>query len=467
VGGNQFREQIGPNKNSGSVLIVSLLFMLIVSALTFSTATLSGTNMQLAENQLKADSARACAESGLEVVRFWLNRVSISDNIEPGQRLNQIANSIQNDLSANNITNITYNYDGATINIPNVIINSALNKYFSATISQIDNDTLQIDVTGTYDSITRTIRVYYNYGTRGNALFDFGIASKGPLSLSGNIELEGVNESAESNAYIESESSILALSITGNSKIAGNVKIVNPLSTVDLQGGNAGIGGETGQEAIENHVEFGVLPAGFPEPNPKQFESYAVNIVDSNTDTSSDATFENIKILAETNPTFSGHVTIKGIVFIKTPNIVTFTGTADITGIIAGDGDWTDDSATNQINFLGNVESFPVNELPLEENFVEIRNETGTFIIAPGFSVSFGGSFTTLCGAIAANGIKFHGRAGGIINGSIINYSNEQMCLSGNNDLYFNPPCIENAPAGFKPVTILRYDPASYSEVTL
>lgn len=86
--------------------------------------------------------------------------------------------------------------------------------------------------------------------------------------------------------------------------------------------------------------------------------------------------------------------------------------------------------------------------------------------MAPGFHVSFGGSFDALSGAIAANGIEFYGNAGGTINGSIINYSDEEMTLKGNSDLYFNRSGLTEAPAGFVPEIILQYNPDSYSEIT-
>ncbi len=448
----------------GTVLLLSLIFMLIFSTLAISTATLCGTNAQVAKNQYKINKARACAESGLEVTRFWMNQVSISGTTAPSQRLNQIVSSFQSVLSAYNVTST---YDGTTMSISNVTLDSDMDQYFSTNLSQSDIDTLQVEVTGIYGSITRKIRVNYCFSTRANTVFDFGVATKGPLSLSGNIELDGVNISVESNAYIESEDSILALSITGNSQIAGSVKIVNPIATVDLQGGQAGIGGETGQDAIDNHVEFGVPPTEFPEPNPSYFEPFATNILDPNTDTSSDTTFENIRILADTNPTFSGHATLKGVVFIESPNIVTFTGTANLTAIVVGDGDWTDDSATNQITFLGDVESAPISELPYEEQFEGLHDEIGTFVMAPGFFVTFGGSFSALSGAIAGNGIEFNGNAGGVINGSIINYSVEEMSLCGNSDLYFNRSGMDEVPAGFVPEIILQYDPDSYSEIIL
>lgn len=454
------------SKYSGAVLIVSMIFILIFSALAVSMASISGINVQVAENQCQYDGARACAESGLEVIRYWLSRASISGTTASSERFNQIAASIQNDLTNASVTNISASYDGSTISIPNVTLNSEAGQSFSATISQLSEDLLQVDVTGTQGSTTRTIRAHYVFGNRANTVFDFGVASRGPLALSGNIDMEGANISVESNAYIESENSILALSIIGNSHIEGNVKIVNPIATVDLQGGQAGIGGLTGQDAIDNHVEFGVPPTEFPEPVPALFETYATNVVDANTDTSVDVTMENIKILAGINPTFAGQANLKGIVYVETPNVVTFTGNANLTAIVIGDGDWTDDSGTNRISFQGNVESFPVSELPSEAQFEGLHDQTGTFIMAPGFHISFGGNYTSLSGAIAGNGIEFSGNAGGTINGSIINYSDEAVSLSGNSDLQFNRSGLTEVPAGFISEIVLYYDAESYSELT-
>jgi hypothetical protein len=443
-----------------------MMFVLVFSALAVSIAVFSGTNVRIADNQCKADSARACAESGLDIIRYWLNRVAISGTTPMEMQFQQIAASFCNDLTLNGITNIPASYTASTITIPNVTLNQAEGQSFSALIARLDNDTLQLDVTGLCGSFTRTIRVNYEFGQRAHTIFDFGVATKGPLSLAGNIDLAGVNISVESSVYIESAESLLALSIIGNSHIAGDVSIVNPIADVLLQG-KAGIGGESGQDAIDNHVTFGVPPSEFPEPTPGYFESFVTNIVDSKTDTTKQAVLENVKILAGTNPTFTRRVTLKGVVFVEAPNVVIFAGSADVIGIIVGDGDINDDSATNRIEFRGNVSSRPVTDLPQTPQFAAIRNETGTFAVAPGFHLAFGGSFDTLNGAIAANGIQFFGNAGGIINGSIINYSAEDMTLTGNSDLYFNRSGLTEVPSGFIPEIILRYDPTSYTEVAL
>jgi len=458
----------------GAALLLAMIILATLSAWAVAICSSSGVNVQLAENQRKADGARASAESGLEIMRFWLGRFSADGKTDHGDVFEMLANSanshsLQADLDENGISNITTDYTGSTITVPSVTLDSLKGQSFSVQITQVGEvgaEMLQVDVTGTYGSLTKTLRANYQFGTRPHTVFDYGVATKGPLSLAGNIDLEGVNVSVESDVYIESPGSNLALSITGNSHIDGDVHIANGLATVDLQGGQASIGGETGQAAIDNHVSFGVPMEEFPEPDPGSFEQYAVNTVDSSTDTTSDATFENVRIVAGTNPTFSGHVTLKGVVFIETPNVVTFTGGSTVTAIIVGDGSLEDDSGTNQIKFDGNVESHCVSELPNEAQFEGLRDETGTFIVAPGFHLSFGGSFDALSGAIAGNGIEFRGNAGGTINGSVINYSDDDMPMRGNSDLLFNRSGTVKIPAGFIAEIVLRYDPSSYSEVT-
>lgn len=456
-------KSINSARRRGSAMVLSITFITMFSALAVAMVTLSSSNLQIAENQRKADVTRACAESGLEVVRYWMSTVAISGTTESDDRFTEVVATLQDELTNANATNIGLAYTESTATISQVPLDSAAGTSFSAVFTKIDNDTIQLDVTGHYGQLSKTIRSHYSFAERADTVFDFGVASKGPVSLTGNIDLAGVTIDVESNAYIESEDELLALSIIGNSQIAGQVKIVNPSAYVLLQGGKAGIGGATGLAATkEPHTTIGVPPADFPEMQTSHFAGLVntMTTLDTSMDTSADATLENIIVPAGMNPTFSGHATIKGLMWIQTPNVVTFAGTADVCAVIVGDGDPTDNSGTNQLCFQGNVSSTPVSEL---EDFAEAE---GTFIMAPGFYVSFGGSFDALNGAIAANGIEFFGNAGGTINGSIINYSTEKMSLSGNSDLFFNRSGLDEVPAGFVPEIILQYEASSYAEVS-
>ena len=352
----------------GAALLISIIVLTILSAWAVSIFSISGLNVQLAENQRKANRARACAESGFEAIRYWLSGISVMGTTEPDQIFVLIASSLQSDLTA---SAISVTYDSSSIIIPAVTLDSAKEQSFSAVLRPLDAETIQVDVTGVYGTISRTIRVNYKFGTRAHTVFNYGVATKGPLSLAGNIELEGVNVSVEASVYIETEGSIdYALSIIGNSQIAGDVSLTNPspaADIVDLQGGQASIGGETAPEAYD-HVSTGVPPTEFPVPDPDYFKELVYDYL--NTPESFDGTtFENIIIPPNTNPSFTADTTLKGIIFIETPNVVTFTGHANITGIIVGDGDLNDDSGTNQINFQGTVDSSPVSELPGEAQF--------------------------------------------------------------------------------------------------
>jgi len=450
-----------PQNRRGVVLIISMIFVLIFSTLAVSLVTMSGTNVQLASNQHKLNSTLSAAHSGLEAMQYWMNRITIPDSTSPSNYLSTVFNCLQNDLAANGITNISANYSASTITIPPVMLASADNMNFEAAILQLDNNTLQINVTGRSDQITRTIRVNYNIAQKKNPVFDYGIATKGPLHLQGSVDIDGLNESTEANVYIESINNNNALSLQGNCSIAGDVSIHNQLAEPSVSNSSS-IGGETGQDAIDNHVNTELNQIDFPIPEPADFEHYVLNTFDSETDTTTDLTLENIRIPADTNPHFSGHVTLKGIIFIETPNIVEFTGNTDIIGIVIGDGDLDNPSDDNQLIFRGNVDSSSVSQL--DASFGDITKETGTFLLAPGFDASFGGSFNTINGVIAASGIEFFGNAGGTVNGSVINYGEDPMTLTGSVDLVFNRDGITEIPAGFETYMVLEFQPETYSE---
>ncbi len=449
----------------GSVLVLTLVMIMVLAVLAVAIAGMSGANVQIADNFRKLDITRASAESGLEVMRYWISKVAMSGNLAPSDRFSTLASKLQDALTAAEITNLTPVCGASTISISSVPLNSSSGQNFSAVLTKIDDDNVRLDVTGLYGSLSRTIQTNYRFGKRAHTVFDFGVASKGPLYLSGNIEMEGANIDVESNAYIETNA-WLALTIKGNSHIAGEVKITSSYASVDIQGGQAGIGGETGYEDSMKHIEKGVAPTEFPEMHPELFYGYATNVLSPTADLSANATYENLRIPADRNPSFTGNVTLQGVILIEAPNVVSFAGGVDITGIIVTDGCVTDNSGTNQITFTGHVTSHPIDQLQ-QPQFEGLQSQTGTFMLAPGFQASFGGSFGTLSGAIAANGIKFYGNAGGTINGSIVNYSDGMMELSGNSDLYFNRSGRTKVPAGFVPEIILHYDPSSYAETVL
>jgi hypothetical protein len=179
-----------------------------------------------------------------------------------------------------------------------------------------------------------------------------------------------------------------------------------------------------------------------------------------------------VRIPAGLNPTFGGGATLMGVIYIESPNVVTFGGGTTITGIIVTNGDPTydpplSDSTAPRIIFGSNVNGYSTTQLPLEPQFTGLHEKTGTFALAPGFRVEFTGTFGMISGAIGANGMSVSGGSDGEIHGSLINYADNTMSLSGNGTLTFNRSGLDEIPAGFVPQIVLHYDASSYSEAAL
>lgn len=458
---NQFKKQ------KGIALAAALLFVAIFSALAVGMFTMSGQNMLAARNLHTVNAARSSAESGLEVIRYYMSQVEIPGTTAESQRFARIVSAF---TGASSLLpsgfDCSVNDDGTLLSFGDSDSTIALsgNEGFYATVSPDGTNGVKIDITGTADQIDRSIRSGFTYGTRKKSVFDYGVASKGPLALK-SLTLDGVNLRVESDVYIESLTTDGALSIQ-NASVAGDVKIVNPNAYVTMSGGQSSIGGESGAAAITNHVEIGVDDTEFPLPNPGHFEQYVngITLNSSNVGSySNNSVLENVRIAAGTNPSFTGNTTIKGILYVEQPNVINFGGNADIIGIIVGNGSTSDNSGTNKLNFSGTVNSSSVTNLPQTSQYAGLHSERGTFIMAPGFAVEFGGNFGTLNGCIAANGVKTSGSAGGVVGGSIVNYSTEPMRLEGS-DITFNRSGITDIPAGFVPEIIIHYDPSAYEE---
>ncbi len=454
----------------GGVFIVALLVIVIFSAVGAAVAAFAGIHVHLGDNLRKMGSTRSCAESGLEVMRYWLKKIAFTGTTDPEDRLAVTAARLQYQLTAAGITNVAPVCDGSTITIANVPLNSSRQQSFSAVLTQADANDMRVEITGHSGGISRTLASNFIFDHRKNSVFDHAVATKGRLVLSGSVDLIG-NVAIKSNAFIDTNDAE-ALSLSGTAHISGDVKITASYTaaTVHVQGTKCGIGDGYGQAAAQPpYTQYGQPKLEFPEMYPGYFEDYVTNTLSPTTDTSGTLVLDNIRIPSRATPwAFTGQVTLRGVTYIEAPNVVTFAGSTTVIGVIVAAGDPADHSGTNSITFTGNLTSYPMNDptngLPQQPQFAGIRNETGTFIVAPGFKADFEGPFTTVSGAIGANGIKFGGNSGGTINGSLINYSPTPMELGGKNDITFNRTDTD-VPAGFAQQVILTYDPSSYSEV--
>lgn len=69
-------------RRRGFALIVSMIFVLVFSALAVSMASISGANAQIASNHHKANLALAAAQSGLECARYVISTVTLPETAQ-------------------------------------------------------------------------------------------------------------------------------------------------------------------------------------------------------------------------------------------------------------------------------------------------------------------------------------------------------------------------------------------------
>lgn len=449
-------------KHKGVALLISMVFVTVFSALAIAMFTMSTTNSIAAGNLRQVNDARSTAESGLEMLRYYIEQITIDSTISNENRFAVLAgrlNYLMN-VGSNNYPVYYHTTSSPHIHIGYentlIMLNSTENRGFYALVTPDGTNGVKIRVTGRAGSLERTIASGFTYGTRPNSVFDFGVATKGALILDGGTLTSTVT--SHSDVYIESLNDPDALGVLKNkSAISGVAKIVNASATISASDIKGTVGGLSGQDAIDNSIEIGVTPTEFPYPNATYFEQYATGGYYSG-----GTTLTNQRIAAGSTLKFTGNTTINGILYVEEDCNIEFGGNVTINGMIVCAGDWLDNSGTNSLSFTGSVDS---HVLPAGTQYDAMRQETGTFIMAPGFDLSFTGSFGTVNGVIAGNGISFSGNAGGTVNGSVINYSDNKMTVVGSSDIEFNRTGIEDIPAGFVQETVIHYNPAVYDEV--
>ncbi len=438
----------------GTALVLCMIFVVMITSLALALSTLSGGSVQLADNQRQANGALTAAESGLDVMRYWLDHFIMLKTTQQDQYFTEVVQWLQAHVPAN----ISVANDGA---IGPVTLSSADKSEFSAQlkISSTDPEIVLVSLTGTNSGVSRTINVAFNVSPYEHPIFNYGMATKGAIHFPQNPTLTGASVNWEADVYIDS-SEMIAVDIGGNANFDGNFSIRNADGQISYAG-DLQIGGDHGQTAIDNHVFTGVPSVDFPSPETQDFASFAIGgpTVDPATmDLTKGLTLTNATIPAGLNPTFTGNVIIEGVLWIEPPNVVTFGRNCQLNGVIVGNGA-LDSVQDNQINFAGNFATGPY---PTGEQFAALEDMAGTSIVAPGFSASFTGNFSAIDGVVAVSGIEFSGNASADIRGTIINYSDEPTVVDGNISLSFDRAASTTIPAGFDTHRVLAYNPSSY-----
>jgi len=455
------------------MLIMAIILMAVLTSVAFAGLHLASGNLLQSENYLAISEARMQTESGVSYLSHLLKQTGMSGVSTDQDLMDAIATQMSSQLDwSPAMGGVSISYDGDTITIP--AISSEDSGSFQASITLVDSGTVQLSVTGSSGLTSRWAALQFELSKGGAASFAYGVASKGPIRMTGNAKILGANNPDEAQCLSATYDTDEAFKLTGNCNIEGGINICNSDGYAKLTGNVqiAGdrISGTVNAETIASDPEsyegfkIGIGDVEFPEVNPTVFEPFAVNEVTSSTSTSGNKTFNNIRIKANSNKTFSGNIKLNGVIFIEVPNRIHFSGNVTIKGVIvtqdAGDNNYTN----NTLKFTGNLTARGVEELPNTSEFTDLRDMPGAFILAPGFSVQFSGNFGTVGGTMAAEEFKWTGNAGGIVRGAVISYGPEEMKLVGNSTITIDRDGMPDETPGFSSSTTFGPVSDSYIE---
>jgi len=298
-------------------------------------------------------------------------------------------------------------------------------------------------------------------------VFDYGIASRGKIYVSGSALVRGVNSPTEA-SVLSMRTEPVAIEAGGHATITGDLYVTGDNADYVLLSGNGlSIGGASDiEDILRNHVFLDVQGADFPEIDAAPFLPFVTGLIDSATNLVNGGTFTNVRVKAGTNPTFGNDTVINGVLYVEAPNTVTFGAKATVKGIIVTQDGSSLPPDSCQIDFKAQASAPGVGALPTTSEFAALRALSGTILLAPGFGVTFRGNSNSINGTIAADQISFNGDSSisGSINGVILGLKDTQMTLRGNTTIQISRPSSSHPPAGFKHPIGLYMDSASYSE---
>ena len=436
--------------------LVTIIFVALFACMAVALATTSDMNLLVSRNRLESNQASVLVETGLFLAQKELGGAPVSGNSASDVHA-ALASYLRDELTYSNTLDpeaITASEDGVTFPPITLVRDDGRSGTVELSITADggvgSNPTIEIAATGRFGNAVRT--AYYNLAAEARGPFsEFGIISKARILMANNARVQGANTDAEGSIFSSSDSQY-AIKMSNNATVSGNAGVTGDDGSIQL----------LNSATIHGDQAFDQPEPEWPEIDTAGFEQYVEQTITG--DVAGNQTLHNIYIPAGTNPTFGGNTDIYGIVYIESPNTVKFGGNTNICGMIVTEEPPVENFNTNRILFQGSVTVSGVDNLPDDSRYDGLRDQTGTFMLAPGFQTSFSGNFNTISGAMAAGQFIFSGDANGTISGGLMNLSDANFLLKGNAHLTIDRQNADLTPVGFGSGYRLVCVPGSYKD---
>lgn len=446
------------HKNSGMVLVLVMIFLIVAVSLAVVLISSGSMGLQQSVNQKEAHQARMAAESGTGYLAALLQQIPLSGINDP---IDDVAAGLNT-----GIVNASVSVQNGVLYVYPITIEDGTAGVFSARLTAVGSNYL-LTVTGTSGSTSRTVSLELSeQDAMNSAIFDNGFLLGGKLLMTDNAVFQGQNNPSEARVFTNYITDTEAFDLSGNATLSGDLHAANPDGYASVSN-NVTIAGETDYTAdgeLWDHIHFGAPAVELPRPDTTVFEPYAATILSGKR--SGPLTFTNIRIPANTNPKFTGTITLEGVIYVESPNNIEFGGNVAVMGVIVTEDPGSGQTADNSICFTGSTFFYDISELPDIPQHAAIRSMPGTAILAPGFEVKFAGNFGTTAGALAAEKFTISGNSGGTVKGPVVSYSDEPFTMSGDTILIIDRSTYPSVPPGFSSgITVLKPILSTYKEL--
>lgn len=441
----------------GMSYVLALGIVMLLGAMGMAMIHTAGSERHKGLNQRDGMNARLAAESGMAYTTEVLEDFQIAGTPTPSALLNALGTYYNSKLPSGSVS-----WNDTEVVLRNLGGGPAGSAFLARFAPGTAANQFLLTVTGQTGLAQRDVTMRFDLVPGGSGLFDKGIVSAGPIYVSGSAQIQGRNGAAESDVLSLSQDGII-FSLSSSCDLAGDIfTISDDPNCIDLSGAVtiAGIG--RNDPAIWDHIHLGVESQELPRPDVSLFAPFAVHTIAAVPPAGS--TLTNIRIPANMNPTFNDNTTLRGVIYIESPNIVRFSGNVSVAGVIVTDDPGPGATATNQIVFQGNASLQGVEALPPGPDFDAIRALAGSSLLAPGFEVTMTGSMGTVGGTLAAEKFILQGNASLTVQGLIMNLGTSPLSMGGSTFITIDRSHYDQIPPGFTVPSVLSAVPATYSE---
>lgn len=193
----------------GSAYVLALILMTMFVSLSLAMTTSSNLEMIKSRSAASVFQARANAEAGMAFMVDRISSISLPSDVDEDSLPDELKTYLAGKLNG------TSNLAGGTVTIANDVITVPAidmpSGSFSATVSFTgtgDDLSAVVTTTGVANGIDRKISISFALASRRSAVFDYGIASKGKITLKGSGIVTGSEDpqAAQSAVVLPSDS---------------------------------------------------------------------------------------------------------------------------------------------------------------------------------------------------------------------------------------------------------------------